>query len=44
VNDHNRSGIVGERELYDLAQVNARPIDRAAKEFQELDQPVSRIQ
>jgi hypothetical protein len=34
----------GARELYDFARVNACPIDRAPKEFHELDQPVSRIQ
>jgi hypothetical protein len=44
VDDHNRNGIAGERELYDFARVNACPIDRAPKESQELDQPVSRIQ
>ena len=44
VNDHNCGGIPGERELYDFAGVNACPIDRAAKEFYELDQPVSRIE
>jgi hypothetical protein len=44
VNDHNRSGVAGERELYDFARVNACPIDRAPKEFHELDQSVPRIQ
>jgi hypothetical protein len=44
VNDHNCGGIPRERELYDFSGVNACPIDRAAKEFHKLDQPVSRIQ